>query len=259
MEDKAENAPAEEEKAKAEKAARDAQKPPPPTMTKTSVSKPKPVVDGNPDMRGYKVTADGKKTTFFNNDLTEEEKALIGDIAPKKVENTVQVNQGSAGSAWSNGTTYEERDLTKWATKRMKELILEAAFTIPADELAALGSELGGEDNGTFTVKKVTGVEGDASIPIIRGKTRYVYNLSCKAEWRCSINGEEHKGELHIPEISSDDSDIFEDADNTFKTERSRTGPVNQLLRKYLKGKAIGLQSSVHGKLTVFSEEFKQK
>ena len=37
------------------------------------------------EMRGYKITADGRKTTFFNNDLDDEARALIGDIAPKKV------------------------------------------------------------------------------------------------------------------------------------------------------------------------------
>lgn len=45
-------------------------------------------------VRGYKKLADGRVTTFFNNELTEEAKQLIGDIAPKKVEdpNVVQVS-----------------------------------------------------------------------------------------------------------------------------------------------------------------------
>lgn len=45
-------------------------------------------------VRGYKKLADGRVTTFFNNELTEEAKKLIGDIAPKKVEdpNAVQVS-----------------------------------------------------------------------------------------------------------------------------------------------------------------------
>ena len=36
-------------------------------------------------MRGYKVDSQGRKTTFFNNELDDKTKALIGDIAPKKV------------------------------------------------------------------------------------------------------------------------------------------------------------------------------
>jgi tetratricopeptide (TPR) repeat protein len=173
MAEAAENAPAEEEKAKAEAAAKAEKKPPPPVMSKPStISKPKATEAGAEKMRGYKVRADGTKTTFFNNELTEEDRALIGDIAPKKVENVVQVNTDGVGSAWSNGTTYEERDRTKWAKARVKELVLESVFTIPADELAALG-EGSGDDNGTFAVKKVTNIEGDASVPIIRGKSCY--------------------------------------------------------------------------------------
>ncbi len=38
------------------------------------------------ELRGYKVTADGRKTTFFNHDLDDEAKRLIGDIRPKKLE-----------------------------------------------------------------------------------------------------------------------------------------------------------------------------
>ena len=42
--------------------------------------------DGNTDkIRGYKLTTDGRKTTFFNNEMDEQTKALIGDIAPQKI------------------------------------------------------------------------------------------------------------------------------------------------------------------------------
>merc|ERR1712224_439602 len=37
-------------------------------------------------VRGYKVV-NGKKTSYFHNELDEKSKALIGDIAPKKIEN----------------------------------------------------------------------------------------------------------------------------------------------------------------------------
>ena len=37
-------------------------------------------------VRGYKKTSDGKTTTFFNNELDDTTKQLIGSIAPKKLE-----------------------------------------------------------------------------------------------------------------------------------------------------------------------------
>jgi hypothetical protein len=44
--------------------------------------------DSNADleMKGYKTNSRGQKTTYFNRELSEEEKRLIGDITPKKIE-----------------------------------------------------------------------------------------------------------------------------------------------------------------------------
>jgi hypothetical protein len=66
-------------------------------------------------LRGYKITADGRKTTYFNTELTEEAKALIGDIAPKKITPTTSTSSNSgdasaadaatAGSAWNTAGT----------------------------------------------------------------------------------------------------------------------------------------------------------
>jgi hypothetical protein len=48
--------------------------------------------------RGYKKTADGRVTTFFHNELDEQTKALIGDIAPKKIDPAVAAPvEGSGG------------------------------------------------------------------------------------------------------------------------------------------------------------------
>lgn len=47
------------------------------------------------NVRGYKKLADGRTTTFFNNEMTEEVKTLIGDIAPKKIEDATSVQVGN--------------------------------------------------------------------------------------------------------------------------------------------------------------------
>lgn len=52
-----------------------------PTSSSTSTSSGK----ANHPMRGYKTTTDGRKTTFFNNELDEKTKELIGDITPKAI------------------------------------------------------------------------------------------------------------------------------------------------------------------------------
>jgi tetratricopeptide (TPR) repeat protein len=49
----------------------------------------------NHPMRGYKTTSDGRKTTFFNNELDEKTKELIGDITPKAITVAPVSEQGS--------------------------------------------------------------------------------------------------------------------------------------------------------------------
>ena len=67
-------------------------------------------------IRGYKLTTDGRKTTFFNNEMDEETKKLIGDIAPQKIlhaeENVPQVPGG--GSVWNAAGTFESVDHCKY-------------------------------------------------------------------------------------------------------------------------------------------------
>lgn len=71
---------------------------------------------GGRGMKGYKKTADGRVTTYFNHDLTDEAKALIGDIAPKKLDAAEDVGDGTAGgdvSVWNTAGTWESRDMTR--------------------------------------------------------------------------------------------------------------------------------------------------
>lgn len=87
--------------------------------------------------RGYKKTADGRTTTFFHNELDDETRALIGDIAPKKIDSSVAVNDtttASGESVWNKAGTWEERVHTPWATNRLKELLESVNFVIPTTE-----------------------------------------------------------------------------------------------------------------------------
>eukprot|EP00968_Pinguiococcus_pyrenoidosus_P003629 scaffold241_cov242-Pinguiococcus_pyrenoidosus.AAC.6 len=71
------------------------------------------------DLRGYRRTADGKVTTYFNNELSEEAKKLIGDITPQRVDPVAPAAQAPTpqriasdssqkkGSAWNAAGTWE--------------------------------------------------------------------------------------------------------------------------------------------------------
>lgn len=158
-------------------------------------------------VRGYKKLADGRVTTFFNNELSDEAKQLIGDIAPKKVTDgsAVQIKSVAGGSAWNVGNTFEERDMTVWATTRLTTLFEGVAVPLPASAGVA----------GVVTAGVVRDVTGDASIAVVRGAKRYIFDLAFTLECALELeqSGDKVTGELKFLDVSSDaDGDVEADA-----------------------------------------------
>ncbi|GKY99901.1 hypothetical protein MPSEU_000943700 [Mayamaea pseudoterrestris] len=122
--------------------------------------------------RGYKIV-NGKKTSYFHNELDEQTKQLIGDIAPKKLEHassSVSVassDDATMGSAWNQAGTWEERDVSKWACETLQQAMMEAKYE--DNEIAA-----------TITKAEIT---GSASVAMVRGKKRYIYELAATIHW----------------------------------------------------------------------------
>ena len=146
-------------------------------------------------VRGYKIV-NGKKTSYFHNELSAEARELIGDIAPKKLESAEApvIKAAPAGaSAWNKAGTWEEKDVTKWATSSMKEHILATTYTFPESSPAP---------GALVTVTKVSKLEGHASHALARGKKRYIYEFLCKLDWKLEgPNGLECSGSLALPDI----------------------------------------------------------
>merc|ERR1712137_1177659 len=75
-------------------------------------------------LRGYKKTSDGRTTSYFTREQTEDEKKLLGSIAPQRLDATpattapqkleTQSSNVSKGSAWNNAGTWEEKDTSDW-------------------------------------------------------------------------------------------------------------------------------------------------
>ena len=154
--DKEEQAKLEEERRKTESPKKEIKKTP-------SVSK----IDDNDDfdeedvkilkeagsMKGYKIV-DGKKTTYFNNELDQKTKQLIGDIAPKLLDVVEVPSTPVVGSVWNSAGTFEDRDMSTYATDNIKEYVGNAEAIINGDKAV---------------VKNVSKSEGEASIIISRG------------------------------------------------------------------------------------------
>eukprot|EP00588_Corethron_pennatum_P010929 CAMPEP_0194266586 /NCGR_PEP_ID=MMETSP0169-20130528/1444_1 /TAXON_ID=218684 /ORGANISM="Corethron pennatum, Strain L29A3" /LENGTH=570 /DNA_ID=CAMNT_0039007305 /DNA_START=65 /DNA_END=1777 /DNA_ORIENTATION=+ len=129
-------------------------------------------------VRGYKMTSDGKKTSYFTHEQTKEEAALLGSIAPKRLdapsggaEQEQRSPRPAEGSAWNQARTWEEKNTSAWCTGRLREQLGEA-----------VGSD--GTDRYIGVVSKVKEVSGDASFATASGKKRYIFDYKAELKFR---------------------------------------------------------------------------
>ena len=191
---------------------------PKPETNKTSTSKPKPIASSAEDdedeeeigghVRGYKTTSDGRKTTFFNNEMDDKTKALIGDITPKTIDAaSIKEPVVENGSAWNSAGTFEAKDQSKW----MKDQ-LEACFT---DLTWNKTNSSGNTWAAKVDIKKVKSAKGDAEIVSARGKTKYIYDFTVEIDYQMTIAEDESRlsegtdikainGSITIEDITAD-------------------------------------------------------
>eukprot|EP00562_Extubocellulus_spinifer_P035730 CAMPEP_0178695430 /NCGR_PEP_ID=MMETSP0699-20121125/8851_1 /TAXON_ID=265572 /ORGANISM="Extubocellulus spinifer, Strain CCMP396" /LENGTH=224 /DNA_ID=CAMNT_0020341127 /DNA_START=297 /DNA_END=971 /DNA_ORIENTATION=+ len=148
---------------------------------------------------------------------TEEEKKLIGDIAPKKLN--PNDSSGAAGtatgtgdataagaaapaptegaSAWNKAGTWEERDITAWASDTLTSTLLGCSYSVPDSDV-------------TIKVVKANKMSelhdgGHASVAAVRGKKRYIYEFGYSLEWEMTGGNDEDdediNGTLVLPDI----------------------------------------------------------
>ncbi|KAL3665919.1 hypothetical protein V7S43_009339 [Phytophthora oleae] len=190
-------------------------------------------------VRGYKKLADGRVTTFFNNELTEEAKQLIGDIAPKKVEdpNKVQIKSVNGGSAWNQGNTFEEKDMTSWAKGKLEKIVSGISAPLGAGE-------------GVVSSKEVSNLEGDASIAVVRGAKRYIFDFTFTLACTLQQGDNTVAGELKFLDLSSDcggDYDVEAVVPSRYQSEGGKAlhAALNSSSSPFRKALAIQLASFV--------------
>jgi tetratricopeptide (TPR) repeat protein len=154
-------------------------------------------------IKGYKIV-NGKKTSYFHNELSEEAKILIGDIAPKKLDPNASSGGSTAStaeadgaptttgtSAWNKAGTWEEKDCTSWAAGCMQKHIEVVTYRLPASSPAP---------NATIAVQ-TSSVTGHASVATVRGKKRYIYELVVLVHWTFTHDTVTASGTLTFPDI----------------------------------------------------------
>jgi len=231
----------------------------PTKVTTKPAAAAKPSGDADADLRGYKILADGRKTSFFHHEMTEEERRLMGygadgNLAPKalskeeaaKMEKDLGAKAG-ANPVWA-GNTWVDKKLDKWAGDKLSELLVGVSFQLPEKEGA------------TLTVKAVKDWTGSASIYIKAGKARYLFDLNFKLDYvgegldlsgLCKV-----EGELKYEDILPDDVDEDEVAPSHKFTGDKPVGETLALANKHATKQMVGLQGAVLAALKTFSKEF---
>lgn len=200
-------------------------------------------------MRGYKKTSDGKTTSYFHTEISEEAKRLIeqqGFGKPKKLEGEVgeaEVKVPGA-SKWNQAGTYEEKGMSKWVEERLKQALTGITFELPHDA------------GGSISTTSVSGIKGDASISVSRGKRRHIMDVSFDVEYEGKVASTSGKGKLAFTEVTADGSDHPE-----VKVEIDSDTPpaVREVFEAFVKPAGQGLQPLLLAEIKKLIEEYRGK
>ena len=195
-------------------------------------------VEPSDNLRGSKLTSDGRKTTFFNNELDDKTKALIGNIAPKKLDPSSSSNSTSAplvtgASAWNTAGTFESVDHCTSSPPPASYVFLKSYFCFASDHTYLLNVFLfngvqfftavwararlkllmdgisdtsdAGDGFHSVVIKDTAKVEGDAQTTMNRGKRKVICDFTIEIEWvATSTDGTKLEGQLTVNDVTAD-------------------------------------------------------
>jgi tetratricopeptide (TPR) repeat protein len=202
-------------------------------------------------VKGYKIV-NGKKTSYFHNELSNEAKLLIGDIAPKKLETAAAPAAAAPASegtsVWNTAGTWEERNVTAWAKESLETQLTAAAYTLPASSPAP---------NGLVKCTKAN-VSGHASVATVRGKKRYIYEFSVELEWSFAHEDNEANGKLNFPDVDGTCMVGEPYEANGFAVDHSDDGQLRPLLEAFVhrQGWRDEIHLAIDGWVGLFKETY---
>jgi len=207
--------------------------------------------DVDPSMRGYKTNADGKKTSYFHTDISDEAKKLIeaqGFGKPKKLEGVAE-QEGSAevkggGSQWNQAGTYEERGMMKWVDETFKQRLTGIKFDIPTG------------CGGSISTTSVDNIKGDANISCSRGKRRHLLDLSFDVHYTATVGDANGKGKIAVSEVTTV---ADESPEVKIEVDGDTPAAVREVFGSFVKPAGQGLQALVLDEIQKLVEEYKEK
>ena len=210
-------------------------------------------------LRGYKKTKDGRTTSYFTRELSEEEKKRMGDMAPKKLDASMAAAtpplsadssptsgvSGSATSKWNSAGTWEEKDCTNWCQDKLKAKLQSA--TCDVSGLVA-------------KITKVDELTGEGSVAMTGGKKRYIFDFHAKMTYEMNAGGESGKGiakgVVRLPDICSTH---YEDEELEVTFESWKKAPPAQSSELCIAARtqlAAALRNTVQTWVTEFNSQF---
>lgn len=271
-----------------------AAQPPSAKPSSSAKSQGSAVVEGDEDdedvalgnIRGYKKTADGRTTTFFNNELDETAKRLIGDIAPKKLDAAQEAKPldsaalANGSSVWNSAGTYEERLLTPWATSELRQRLSAIAGRVEEGG-AAMDAREWASFAGTSSlesvevcVTEVESVTGDAQVSMIRGKKKHLCDYCVELKWALTLkhsgnaSTEVVAGKLSVLDITADREYEISALEVTHFNGQAAAQSVlplyagllfNAFVKKSSSAQPKGLQRLIHDAIMRFCDDLKTK
>jgi len=201
--------------------------------------------DEDNSMRGYKKTADGKTTSYFHTEISDEAKQLIaaqGFGKPQKLDAPVEdANAKGGGSSWNQAGTYEEKGMLKWVEQEFRTKLVNITFAIPTGA------------GGSIIVKAVEGIKGDASISVSRGKRRHLLDISFDVEFEGNVGDKQGTGKLKISEVSTGD----DEPEVGIEIGSSTAPELREVFNAFVKNAGQGLQPLVIQAVKSVVEKYK--
>jgi tetratricopeptide (TPR) repeat protein len=224
------------------------------TSTSTENDDDEGVFSKSDHVRGYKVV-NGKKTSYFHNELSEDAKQLIGDIAPKRIDPSEQPALPSSApqkvdgaSAWNQAGTWEERDVTTWAKETLKENLMNTTYVLPESSPAP---------GAIASVTSVPNLDGHASYATVRGKKRYIYEFCITVAWQLELVDDDKtaKGKMTFPDFDGT-CELGEGYDMVhWEVDHDSPGSLRPILDRFVQ--SGGLRDALHDTLDEWVRNFR--
>ncbi|KAH8582008.1 TPR repeat-containing [Cryptosporidium sp. chipmunk genotype I] len=155
---------------------------------------------------------------YFKRELTEQEKELNRQFTPTLINNkdscsrdasqqndlsSADLDKSRVGiSSWnSKGTTFEDKDVSEAARSTLKGILLEGGGSSFTGKVPGKG-----DLDITISIESVDNLSGEASVAMIRGTRRFLFDFSVTLKCKYTIDNnedEKYPFNINIPSLTS--------------------------------------------------------